>query len=501
MAKKPNLIFILNDHQVYYGHDRQTGAKPLRPRFEAFAAQGAEFSRAYCVAPMCGPARRSLLTGLYPHTHGQYFNENNPPYRNDVYLDLLAENGYQNYYYGKWHAGPGSAYDHHADGFSIGGYGNPYNTPEYAAYLKRKGLPRASHRIETVLAPAHYQKNRYFQKLKEGEEYRCEDYWCGERAVGITTTPKETHEAFFLASLACDKLEELSKSEQPFSLRVDFWGPHQPFFPTQEFADLYRPEDIEPYPSFSSTLEDKPDVLKAEASLPLGDGKHVGIPNPLPWSEWQKLLARCYAHTTMVDAAGGQILDKIKELKLDDNTLIVWSSDHGDAIACHGGHIDKNSHMAEEVMRIPLAINWKGNIAPGSRCDAYAFTCDIPVTLMDAAGLHFPERIDGRTLLDLLIAQRNVAPWRDSLMCESYGHGYGASKVGRMAVKGRMKYVCTEGDLDELYDLEQDPYQLKNLSNLPAYANVKQDMQALLRQKQAEFCDPVPLEQLLPKLS
>ncbi len=497
MGKKPNLVFILNDHQVFYGHDRPTGAKPLRPRFEAFSADGMSFDRAYCAAPMCGPARRSLLTGLYPHAHGQYFNENNPPYRNDVYLDLLAEDGYHNSYYGKWHAGPGSAYDHHADGFSIGGYGNPYNTPEYAAYLKRKGLPRATHMIETVLAPAHYGKNRYFQKLKEGAMYQCEDYWCGERAVGITTTPKETHEAFFLASLACDKLEELNKSEQPFALRVDFWGPHQPFFPTQEFIDMYNPEDIEPYPNFHDTLEDKPDVLKAEASLSLGDGKQVGIPNPMPWNEWQKMLARCYAHTTMVDAAGGVILDKIKELGLDDNTLIIWSSDHGDAIACHGGHFDKNSHMAEEVMRIPMALNWKGHVAPDSHSDAYTFTCDIPATLLDAASLQFPERVDGRTLLDLAIPDRNAAPWRESLLCESYGHGYGASKIGRMVVRGFIKYVCTEGDLDELYDLEKDPYQLKNLAVLPEYTTLKREMQELLRQKQAEAYDPVPLEQLL----
>lgn len=182
----------------------------MRPCFERFAAKGAEFHQAYCVSPMCGPARRSLLTGLYPHTHGQVHNENDPAYLHDVYLDNLAEAGYKNYYFGKWHAGSGCAYDHHCEGLSETGYGNPYNTEQYADYLERRELLRAQHRIERVFEHTDYIKKGYFPKLKEGSLYHCEDFWCGEHAIGVTTTPKETHEAFFLADLACEKLEELA---------------------------------------------------------------------------------------------------------------------------------------------------------------------------------------------------------------------------------------------------------------------------------------------------
>lgn len=78
--KNPNIVFIFNDHQAFYGHGMPGGAKPLRPNFERFVQKGLEFTNAYCVAPMYGPARRSLLAGLYPHTHGQDHNENNPPW-------------------------------------------------------------------------------------------------------------------------------------------------------------------------------------------------------------------------------------------------------------------------------------------------------------------------------------------------------------------------------------------------------------------------------------
>ncbi len=499
MGKKPNIVYILNDHQAYYGHGMlQGGPRPMRPCFEAFAAQGMEFTNAYCVTPMCGPARRTMLTGLYPHTHGQYHNENDPPYRHEVYLDTLAEAGYENFYYGKWHAGPGCAYDHHCTGLSQSGYGNPYNTPEYAQYCRERGLPRARHLVERALRPDSYENSHFFPKLREGALYQCEDYWCGEHATGITTTPKETHEAFFLANLACEKLEELARREdgRPWSLRVDFWGPHQPFFPTQEFADLYNPADIPEYPSFRSNLSDKPDNLHWEASRPLGDGARLICPNPLPWSEWQKMLARCYAHITMVDAAGGLIVDKLRQLGLDEDTLIIWTTDHGDAIASQGGHFDKDSHMSQEVERVPLALNWKGRVAPGGRDGHLVSTIDLPVTMLDAAGTAFSNRVDGRSLLDLACGRAEAVPWRDSLLCETYGHGYGTTLIGRMVVENDIKYVCFEGDSDELYDLSQDPYEMKNLARLPEYDSLKERMRALLRRKMAESLDPVDPQRL-----
>lgn len=500
MKKRPNIVFILNDHQAFHGHGVNGSQGPLRPRFEEFAQEGINFTDAYCVAPMCGPARRSLLTGLYPHTHGQVHNENDPEYAHEVYLDNLAEAGYENYYYGKWHAGPGCAYDHHCEGLSETGYGNPYNTQEYDDYLKRRGLPRAQHRVERVFTQDDYDRKNYFPGLEEGKLYQCRDFWCGEHAVGVTVTPKETHEAFFLANLACEKLEELAKRDdgKPFTLRVDFWGPHQPFFPTQEFLDLYDPKKIKEHPTFRSQLKDKPYTLHMEANRPIGDGEEIIYPNPLPWSEWQRILAHCYAHITMLDAAGGMIVDKLRELGMDEDTLIIWSTDHGDAIACQGGHFDKDSHMAQEVMRIPLAMKWKGVISPGQVCDEMVYTCDIPVTILDAAGRKFAHKTDGQSLLDLAFHREGEDLWRKSLMCETYGHGYGCTIIGRMVTDGRWKYVCTENDLDELYDLENDPYEKVNLSVREEYDEKKEKMRALLIEKQKESDDPISLERLLP---
>lgn len=233
--------------------------------------------------------------------------------------------------------------------------------------------------------------------------------------------------------------------------------------------------------------------------MPLGDGENIIYPNPLPWSQWQQILAHCYAHISLLDAAGGMIVDKLRELGLDENTLIIWSTDHGDAIACQGGHFDKDSHLAQEVMRIPLAMNWKGVIPAGTTCSELTFTCDIPATIADASGCGFGNPIDGRSLLELVKGEKRAEDWRKELMCETYGHGYGVTILGRMVTDGCWKYVCTEQGMDELYDLETDPYELKNLALLYEYRSKRDEMRQMLKRQQELTGDPVAMEQLIPK--
>ena len=150
MSARPNIVLIVNDHQAYYRHGWDGGPRPQTPNFDRLAAAGIHFERSYCAVPLCGPSRRTLLTGLYPHNHRNIFNYSNSPYDHEVYLDNLADAGYRNFYFGKWHAGAGTALDFYCEGYSLEDYGNPYITPEYHDYLKKRGLPPAEHRIEYV---------------------------------------------------------------------------------------------------------------------------------------------------------------------------------------------------------------------------------------------------------------------------------------------------------------------------------------------------------------
>ena len=480
MDRRPNIVFLLNDHQAFHGHEQPGRAGPKRPSFKRLAAQGIEYQRAYCPTPLCGPARRTLLSGLYPRNHGNRFNYSDAPFKEECVLDLLAGSGYRSWYFGKWHAGPGSALNHGCGGFCPEAYGNPYITDEYASYIHEAGLPAAAHRVDGFLWAEH--SLRQFPKLRVGNNYRCDSFWCGENAYGTTTTPKESHESFFLADLACRKLGELARDrdDQPFSLFVSFWGPHQPHFPTREFLDLYEPEQIDEYPSFRAKPQDRPSFYH-HVLQPLGDERHeLKSPNPWPWEEWRRILHRCYAHISMIDAAGGKILDRLDELGLSENTLVIWTTDHGDAIASHGGLWDKGSYMSEEVMRVPLAIRLPGRIPAGIKSGDLVSGIDIAPTILDAAGMRFSGDVDGRSLLPRAGARDSAThgegDWRRELPFETAGHGWGNLVEARGIYAGDYKYIRSEGYPSELYDLSTDSYELVNLAADPAYADIAAGM-------------------------
>ena len=321
---------------------------------------------------------------------------------------------------------------------------------------------------------------REFPALEVGAAYRSDRYWCGEHASGITTTPKESHEAFFLADLACEQLEALAAAddEQPFHLRLDFWGPHQPFFPTKEFADMYEPEDIPVYGSFADTLKGKPALYWQDPhdNLTDADGRFA-TPSNLSWGEWQRIMARAYAHITMVDAAGGLVLDKLDELGLAEDTLVIWTADHGDALASHGGRIDKGSYLTEEVLRVPLAMRHPGRIARGQISQTLTCGTDIAPTILDAAGTAFERPVDGESLLPVATTGGSGRP---SLLVETYGHGFGTIEPGRALIKDRYKLIAWQNHEGELYDLEADPYELVNLYQQAAYRSTVLDLEAEL---------------------
>lgn len=480
--KQPNIVYILNDHQAFYGH----AAK--RPVFDQFAAEGMRFSNAYTVCPLCGPARRSMLTSLYPHNHKEYGNDTDHPFDRALYLDVLAENGYEQYYFGKWHAGTGTALEHGCKGFSYPSYNNPYTKPEYKEYLKENGLPEPEIFIEQDFI-------FWDDTERRGTIIKQDQDWCNEHCAGIMLTPKETHEAFFLANMAKKQLQELAtqKDKKPFHLRVDFWGPHQPFFPTHEFVEMYRPSEIDLPVSFRENVyqNNKPEVYTDENNRGLNkDGKLI-YPNPIPEETWKLVLARAYAQATLVDAAAGVILEALREYGLEEDTLVVMATDHGDGLACHGGHFDKASYMPEEMLRVPMALRYPGVVAPGQVRTELVSNMDVGATFLDAAGLSYPEPVDG---LPLLRINRSGESWRDVLVSETHGHWQW--HIGRALRAGKYKLIFNQGQINELYDLESDPYELNNLAGKEPYQEQYNQMLQKLRNWAVETGDSALLKLL-----
>ena len=479
VADRPNILLIVNDHQAYYRHGWGGGVMPRRPHFDGLAAGGANFGQAFTASALCVPARRTMATGLLPHNHGLVDNNEERPERSrDFWWRRLAEIGYRNLYFGKWHQGLDTAQDNGCEGFSLPSYGNPYLSRAYHEYCRDQRLQDAWFDVEHSFWPP--------ERLPTRGAYCMAGSWSTDHASGIMRTPTDTCESFFLAHQAVEALRELVGSRQPWALQVHFWGPHQPYFPSEEFAARYDPAQVLEYGSFHDDLSGKPEHYRRERNWPLQrDGRAI-VPSPLPWEDWATVLARCYAQITMVDAAGGLVLDALDELGLAERTLVVWTTDHGDAVASHGGRFDKRSYMTEEMYRIPMAVRWPGVIEAGGNVDALVSNIDLGPTLLDAAGAAPYPRADGRSLLPLVRGE--TSDWREDLMCESHGHG--EPVISRLLVRGDYRYIATPDDTDELYDLRADPYQLRNLIGDAAHSGILADLRERLRRWQHETDDP-----------
>ena len=474
-SSKPNILFIITDHQAYFDHFRKGEFELEMPVFERFCSQGVRFDRAYSVSPTCSPARASMMSGLYPSAHGLRWNTEGlfmPGNRSDfapdtrLYNHWLAEEGYRNAYVGKWHCGHERLpEDFGMEGWSLPDYGKIYMSDAYRRYAERRGLGDARAKIEYNLNHPEWAGQTLV--------LHHESPWYFMNGSGVLVGPPEAHEENFVAHLAAEKLRELTGGGRPWSLTVSFWGPHHPYYPTAPYAGTVDPRSIPEYPSFADDLQDKPLRYQIHRDLVHGPpGKHWK-----GWETWGNVLARCYEQQLQLDGAIGEVLGALDDLGQTEQTMVIWVADHGDAVASHGGVWDKASTFTEEVARVPMAIRFPGQVPAGVRTDKLVSNMDVTGTLIDAAGASVPEHMHSRSLLPLC-RDPGSADWADQLICEHNGHG--DDILQRMIVTDRYKYVAAIFDGDELYDLEADPHEMNNLVDSPEHAGVCKEMRERL---------------------
>lgn len=470
MNEKPNILFIITDHQAFYDHHRPGDFEYVWPRFEQFCTNGVRFNRAYAVCPLCSPARASMMTGVYPSKHGLIWNteKRKPENRCDfqqgqqLYNHYLSQADYRNAYVGKWHCGHEKLpVDYGIEGWSLPDYGKVYMSEAYRTYAEQRGFGEARAHIEHNLNHPEW--------AGQTLTLHHESPWHFMNGSGVLEGPPEAHEEQFVAHLAVEKLKELVQSAQSWSLVASFWGPHQPYYPSESFASMIEPRTIPKYPGFRDDLSGRP--LRHHMHR---DFHHVGAKEWRDWSVWQEILARAYGQGLQTDAAIGSILDALDESGAADNTIVIWCADHGDAVASHGGLWDKASTFTEEVARVPLAVRWPARFAGGRSVDQLVSNMDVTATMLGAAGVATPASMDSRSLLPLCESNSD-ADWPDELICEHNGHG-GEDILQRIIMHDRFKYVAALYDGDELYDLTEDPYELHNLIDVPEYREVKVDL-------------------------
>ncbi|MEE8442061.1 MAG: sulfatase/phosphatase domain-containing protein [Spirochaetia bacterium] len=298
---------------------------------------------------------------------------------------------------------------------------------------------------------------------------RLEKNTTGFRIVRRTRIEPRTYRAYGRKDI--DKIRELAATDRPFSMVASFWGPHHAYFPTEPYASMVSPGDIPEYPSFADDYAGKPARHYLQRDM-----HHSGVRRWRDWSIWQEVLARCYGQIIQTDAAIGRILDSLDDLGITDNTIVIMCADHGDAVASHGGLWDKASTYIEEVARVPLFVRWPDRFTGGTVVDRPVGNLDVTATMVDAAGLEVPEWMQSRSLLPVCTDPETL-DYPDHIVAEHNGHG--EVILQRIIVEGSLKYVAALFDGDELYDLDDDPFERRNLLNDPEYADAK----ARLRRK------------------
>jgi arylsulfatase A-like enzyme len=421
----PNIVLIHSDQHRY----DCMGAAGLRPdiqtaHLDALASGGTRFDHAFSTIPICTPARASLMTGAWPTTHGSFCipsSEINRAARRELPLltNLLADAGYRVAWTGKYHNEleevPGPR--HGVEEF--------VNAWQYHAWRERQGIP----------------------------EIQREHGLFGDPD---TACPAEKSPLAWQAGNVIRQIRERAPSagsgQAPFFIRWDPPEPHLPCNPCGSFAERFAGAPIPPWTSFPDPLEGKPATQRRQLRIWGVEG--------WTWEQWLPTVRLYYAVIAEMDHHIGRVLAKLDELGLADNTLVIYSTDHGDYCGGHG-QIDKHFNMYDDVTRVPLILRWPGTIPAGACCRAFASnSVDIAATLLDAAGIEKPDTFAGHSLLRMA-ADPAYQP-RDYAWCQYFGTESGAYSM-RMVRDRRYKFVYHPvGDMHEFYDLQTDPGELHN---------------------------------------
>ena len=430
-------VVIISSDQHRYDCVGANGHPLLKtPSLDRMAAEGTRFTHAFCPIPLCVPGRASFLTGTWPTRHLSVANwdtEAPRPLRHDLptWSQCLADAGYRLGYVGKWHV------DRDCDPTCFG-FHDYVPEGRYHRWRKGQGLPPRPR----------------------------EHAWMGEPDPHIA--PEQSKLAWG-ADHAIRMLEERAADGKPFVVRWDPSEPHLANVVPEPFCSMYPPEAIGPWPSFADTFEGKPYIQAQQLRTWKLDG--------WTWDDWAPIVSRYLGEISLLDAQVGRILDALDRLGLADDTLVIYTTDHGDMC---GGHrmIDKHFIMYDDVVRIPLFVRWPGHVPAGRVCDAFvSHFIDLPGTLLELAGVPVPETFQGQSLVPLLLGETDDTG-REDIFATYHGNQFGLYSQ-RMVRTRRWKYVWNATAEDELYDLETDPGELHNRALDPACA----DVLARLRQR------------------
>ena len=461
--KRPNILHIMSDQQQWATIG---GRSPCRtPHLDALARQGMSFERSYTPSAVCCPARAMLLSGAYHWHNGVYNQVHSPPsVHRDMFPDVvlysqrLRDAGYRQGYVGKWHA----SFVRSPLAFGFDEIAGVYGCDP--AILRNIDLnPDRVERPKEKLRPTS-------QRMMQ---------WPGSDPFvmwGYHEGPVEATLEHYTAETAIRMMNRFAQGSRPWHLEVHFVAPHDPYLPLKQYLDRYDPRSLPVPPSFHDTFHGKPGLHRRESES-WGDVTEDDV---------RHSRAHYYAFAEQLDAQIGRVLAALDRTGQAGNTLVVFTTDHGDTVGAHRMWI-KGWIPYEECYRVPLIVRWPGHVAPGSSSSSLVQTHDLAHTYVAAAGarpLPFADGVD----LQPLFSGSPPAKWRDHILGAYYGGEFLYTQ--RITITDRFKYVFNGFDFDELYDLHNDPHELRNVVAEADYRKWADDMRARTYELMDQFHDP-----------
>ena len=453
--KKPNLLFIWTDEQRADTMAAYGNQKIRTPNLDRLAKQSFVFQKTYVTQPVCSASRSSVMSGLYPHTSGVTYN--NIPLSENIlcFPELLNDPDYHTAYMGKWHLG-------------------------------NELFPQ--HGFDTWIS-IEDQYNSFFSEEKDREARSDYHHWLLEKGYQPSNPKENIFSRSFAASLpiehckpkfleekACKYLE--AHQNDPFVLYVNFLEPHMPF--TGPLDDMYKPEDTDLPESFYDSLDENEPLryrLYRESFIHQYGEKE---------EDMRQLIAKYWGLVSQVDKSVGTILDKLEEMGLADNTLVVYTSDHGDMMGAH--HMVEKQVMFEEAVRVPFMLKAPFISKNQTIIQQRVSQIDIVPTLLDLMGKYIPVSLQGKSLTSLL---KGEVMTEDYIFIEwnpyqNYWQGIlkstqlaGEEEIKRAVLSYTRTVISPDGwklclsnsDHSQLFNLNEDPFETTNLFTNPIYQN------------------------------
>jgi len=428
--KRPNVLLLQTDQQRWDGLGASGNEHIITPNLDALAASGALFENVFCNSPVCMPSRHSMLSGQYPSAIGSTCN--GIQMREDVPCihNILAPYGYHTANIGKLHFLNHSNRDH------------------------RQPHPRYG--FDTLIVsdePGCYE-DAYITWVRQRDPSQVDNCrvgtppaWTGtpiEKPRQVTDPyafegPEDMTHSAFVAEEMVDFIRR-NRDERFFAI-AGFFAPHAPLNPPGRFVDMYDPSSL-PLPHMN----------EGENTRGLSD------------DEWRTVKAHYYALISHVDDQIGRILQALDDAGIRDDTLVVFTSDHGEHLGDHG-LIQKGPPGLDSCSHVPLIVSWPGRVPAGVRYSELIELVDLAPTVLDCCGVQVPPRFQGRTFRALMEGGNYAS--RDSVFIEHRVPFHGSWKTVRTH---EFKYCASSGGGEMLFDLRQDPHELTDVCEDPAYA-------------------------------